>query len=152
MVGWHHWLNGHELEQTLGDSEGQGSLACCGPWDHKSLDMTLSKFGEIVEDREAWHAAAHGVTKRWTQLSNWTTTTAAHIVTEVKWSRSVVSSSVGPHGLQHTRLPCPSLSPAVCSSSCPLSQWCHPTISSSVIPFSSCFQYSNIKYNFFKKN
>ena len=32
MVGWHHWLNGHELEQTLGDSEGQGSLACCSPW------------------------------------------------------------------------------------------------------------------------
>ena len=41
------------------------------------------------------------------------------------------------HGRQHTRLPCPSLSPRVCSNSCPLSQWCHPTISSSVIPFSS---------------
>ena len=42
-----------------------------------------------------------------------------------------------PHGLQHTRLPCPSLSPGVCLNSCPLSQWCHPTISSSVAPFSS---------------
>ena len=41
-----------------------------------------------------------------------------------------------PHGLQHARLPCPSLSPRVCSNWCPLSQWCHPTISSSVIPFS----------------
>ena len=41
-----------------------------------------------------------------------------------------------PHGLQHTRLPCPSLSPRVCSNSCPLSHWCHPTISSSVAPFS----------------
>ena len=41
-----------------------------------------------------------------------------------------------PHGLQHARLPCPSLSPWVCSDSCPLSQWCHPTISSSVVPFS----------------
>ena len=41
-----------------------------------------------------------------------------------------------PHGLQHTMLPCPSLSPRVCSNSCPLSRWCHPTISSSVIPFS----------------
>ena len=41
-----------------------------------------------------------------------------------------------PHGLQHARLPCPSLSPGVCSNSCPLSQWCHPTISSSVVPFS----------------
>ena len=39
-VGWHHWLNGHEFEQTLGDSEGQGSLVCCSPWGHKELDMT----------------------------------------------------------------------------------------------------------------
>ena len=45
-----------------------------------------------------------------------------------------------PHGLQHTRLPCPSLSPGACSNSCPLSLWCHPTISSSVAPFSSCPQ------------
>ena len=43
-------------------------------------------------------------------------------------------------GLQHGRLPCPSLSPRTCSNSCPLSQWCHPTISSSVIPFSSHLQ------------
>ena len=49
----------------------------------------------------------------------------------------VMSDSSWPHGLQHTRLPCPSLSPRACSNSCPLSQWCHPTISS-VIPFSSC--------------
>ena len=40
MVGWHHQLNRHESEQILGDSEGQGSLACCGPWGHKELDMT----------------------------------------------------------------------------------------------------------------
>ena len=40
MVGWHYQLNGHELEQTLGDSERQGSLACCSPWGHKELDMT----------------------------------------------------------------------------------------------------------------
>ena len=39
-VGWHHWLNGHEFEQTLGDSGGQGSLECCSPWCHKELDMT----------------------------------------------------------------------------------------------------------------
>ena len=42
-----------------------------------------------------------------------------------------------PHGLQHTRLPCPSLTPGACSNSCPQSQWCHPTISSSAVPFSS---------------
>ena len=40
MVGWHHRLNGHEFEQTLGDSEGQGSLVCCSPWGHKESDTT----------------------------------------------------------------------------------------------------------------
>ena len=40
MVGWHHWLNGHEFEQTLGDTEGQGILACYNPWSHKELDTT----------------------------------------------------------------------------------------------------------------
>ena len=52
----------------------------------------------------------------------------------------VVSSSLRLHGLQHTRLPCPSRSPGVCSNSYPLTQWCHPTISSSFTPFSSCLQ------------
>ena len=55
-------------------------------------------------------------------------------------SHSVVSDSLQPHGLQHTRLPCPSPTPRACSNSCPLSLWCHPTISSSVIPFSSHLQ------------
>ena len=40
MVGWHHQFNGHEFEQTLGESEGQGSLACCSPWGLKQLDTT----------------------------------------------------------------------------------------------------------------
>ena len=40
MVGWDHWFNGHEFEQTQGDSDGQRSLACCSPWGHKELDMT----------------------------------------------------------------------------------------------------------------
>ena len=53
------------------------------------------------------------------------------------FSHLVVSDSLQPHGLQHSRLPSPSLSAGVCSNSCPLSQWCHPTISSSVAPFSS---------------
>ena len=53
------------------------------------------------------------------------------------FSCSVVTDSLRPHGLQHVRLPCPSPSPRVCPSSCPLSQWCLPTISSSVVPFSS---------------
>ena len=56
------------------------------------------------------------------------------------FSCSVMSDSLQPHGLQHTRFPSPSPSPRACSSSCPLNQWCHPTISSSVVPFSSCLQ------------
>ena len=56
------------------------------------------------------------------------------------FSRSVVSDSLWPHGLQHARLPCPSPSPRACSNSCPWSRWCHPTISSSAAPFSSCLQ------------
>ena len=58
----------------------------------------------------------------------------------VQFSCSVVSDSLWPHELQHTSLPCPSLSPRVCLKSCPLSQWCHPTISSSITHFSSCPQ------------
>ena len=56
------------------------------------------------------------------------------------FSHSVVSESLWPHGPQHARLPCPPPYPGVCSNSCPLSQWCHPTISSSFVPFSSCLQ------------
>ena len=58
----------------------------------------------------------------------------------VQFSRSVASNSLRPHGLQHTRLPCPLPTPGACSNSCPSSQWCHPTISSSVSPFSFCLQ------------
>ena len=58
----------------------------------------------------------------------------------VQFSHSVMSSCLQPHGLQHARLPCPSPTPGAHSNACPLSQWCHPTISSSVVPFSSRLQ------------
>ena len=58
----------------------------------------------------------------------------------VQFSRSVVSDSLRPHELQHARPPCPSPTPGVHPNPCPLSRWCHPTISSSVVPFSSCPQ------------
>ena len=98
MVGWHHRLNGHELEQTPGDTEGQGSLACCSPWGGKEVDMTEwlnnNKEGssdnqnlilsagegnstplqyscpENPMDGEAWQATVHGVAKSQTRLSN----------------------------------------------------------------------------------
>ena len=63
-----------------------------------------------------------------------------HSVQSVQFSCSVVSDSLWPHELQHARPPCPSPTPRVYSSSCPSSQWCHPAIPSSVVPFSSCPQ------------
>ena len=58
----------------------------------------------------------------------------------VQFSHSVMSDSLWPHGLQHARLPCPSVSPRVCSNSCPLSWWCYPTISSSATPLFFCLR------------
>ena len=58
----------------------------------------------------------------------------------VQFTHSVMSDSSWPHGLQHTRLPCPSPTPGAYSNSCQLSWWCHPTTSSSVVPSSSCLQ------------
>ena len=62
------------------------------------------------------------------------------LLDSVRFSCSVMSDSLRPHRLQHTRLPCPSPTPRDCLNSHPSSQWCHPSISSSVIPFSSCLQ------------
>ena len=63
------------------------------------------------------------------------------VPSSVQFSYSVMSNSWRPHGLQHTRLPCPSPISGACSNSRPLSRWCHPTISSSVVSFSSCLQF-----------
>ena len=67
-------------------------------------------------------------------MFNWRT------ISSVRFSHSVLSDSLWPHGLQHARPPCPSPNPRVHSNSHPLSRWYHPTISSSVVPFSSCLQ------------
>ena len=56
-------------------------------------------------------------------------------ISSVQFSRSVMPDSLQPHGLQHARLPCPSQTSRACSNLCPSSQWCHPTISSSLVPF-----------------
>ena len=98
-----------------------------------STDMNLTKLQEIAKDREACLQQFMGSQR-----------VVHNLVTEeqqqVQFSRSVVSDSLRPHGLQHARLPCPSPTPGACSDSCPLCWWCHPTISSSVIPFSSHLQ------------
>ena len=54
MVGWHHWFDGHELEQTLGDGEGQGSLECCSPWGGKESDNSKTLEGDDEIDVSAW--------------------------------------------------------------------------------------------------
>ena len=82
-------------------------------------------------NQEMWlERGTEGSKQRWEATSD---------LKPVQSSCLVVSDSLQPHGLQHARLPCPSPTPRVYSNSCPLSQWCHPTISSSV-PFSSCPQ------------
>ena len=84
----------------------------------------------------------------WTELyyycglyqTNPTVVKPAGTLSSVQFSCSAMSNSLRPHRWQHTRLPCPSLTPRAYSNSCPLSWWCHPTISSSVVPFSSHLQ------------
>ena len=71
---------------------------------------------------------------------DWATESTHALQLSDHFSRSVMAYSLRPHGLQHIRLPCPSPAPRTCSNSCPSSWWCHPTISSSVVPFFSCLQ------------
>ena len=125
MVGWHHRLNGHEFEQTLGDSEGQGSLACCIPWGCKELDMTEWLHFHVLEKEKATHSSVpawripgtgepgglpsmglHRVGHDWSDLaaaaSNWTTeipTCVAYVSKLAVLSCSVMSDSLEPHGL-----------------------------------------------------
>ena len=73
-------------------------------------------------------------------LRNWIFKNMYRKISSVQFSRSVVSNSLWPHGLQHPRIPCLTPTPRAYSNSCPLSWWCHPTISSSVVPFSLLLQ------------
>ena len=89
---------------------------------HTKVQVTLRKAGSIL---------------------HWGKINSKHHVVHILlllFNHSVVSDSLWPHGLQHTRLPCPSLSPRVCSNSYSSSRWCHPAILSSVVPISSCLQ------------
>ena len=95
-----------------------------------------------------WETWQEGRQQRWTMAENNKIKWIIHVSIQkkkfktcsVQFSHSVMSNSLQPHELQHSWLPCPSPTPGVHPNSCPLSWWCHPTISSSVIPFSSCLQ------------
>ena len=109
-----------------GKSHGHRRLMGYSPWGQKELDMT-EHIG-IKHSKNILHICTHTHTH-----------TSIYILFS-QFSCSVVSSYLWPSGLQHARLPYPSPTPRVGSYSCPLSHWCHPTISSSVIPFSCCLQ------------
>ena len=136
--------SGQEKTDWTERSQPQGEHRCIASWGELSSQPLHS-----VREAESWRAAGEaeenghipGLRKA-PGMGCWVRVFGKWAI--VKWfllfSCSVVSDSVRPHVLQHNRLPCPSSSSGICSNSCPLSQWCHPTISSSVIPFFSCLQ------------
>ena len=107
-------------------------------------------------DRDAWRAVIHWDTNSWTWLSNWTELNRSKCVSFLyihTYSDAQLCPTLRPHELQYARPLCKSPTPGAYPNSCPLSRWCHPTISSSVIPFSShlqsspasgCFQMSQL--------
>ena len=102
---------------------------------HKQLFKRLW-HGDIGRHREQ----TLGTVARGKGGRNWESSTETYTFSLVQFSRSVVYNCLGPHELQHARPPRPLPTPRAYSNACPLSQWCHPKISSSVAPFSSCLQ------------
>ena len=105
------------------------------------LEEDKATHSSILAWRSPWTAKPGGLQSKGSQRvrSDWVTT-HARMPISVQFSRSVVSDSLRPHELQHARPPCPSPTSRAYPNSCPLSRWCHTTISSSAVPFSSCPQ------------
>ena len=121
LQGWWHWKPEIYYSNNMCTKKTLGTLS---HWD----------------DPEGWHGERGG---RGVQDGEHMYTRGRFMSmygSSVQFSRSVMSDSSRPHELQHTRPPCPSPTPGVHPNSCPSSQWCHPAISSSVVPFSSCPQ------------
>ena len=99
-------------------------------WNKKEQMKNITKYKYSYRYREQVVATGEAVRGREERVRE----------IQYQFSHSVVSNSLQPHGLQYPRPPCPLPTPGACSNSCPSSQWWHPTISSSVVPFSSCLQ------------
>ena len=127
-------------------------LICCGhvsePHSKISQYLSISEYyyTKYLTDVKQWNClCVEGVDCFLVERTYWakTLTSSGHkriASLSVQFSRSVVSNSLRSHGPQHTSPPCPSPAPGVYPNSCPLSRWCHPTILSFVVPFSSCPQ------------
>ena len=100
------------------------------------MELKPPEVGPQVWSLSRW--TSREVPQTWFTWQSYSVVPAQVQFSSVQFSRSVVSDSLWPHELQHARPPCPSPTPGVHSDPCPSSQWCHPAISSSVIPFSSC--------------
>ena len=132
-VRWHfyHWDREFGAKKSIQTSVNKPTLiflVTSPPFTTPSLDpfMLLIHYKVIVSGSKKYKSLLF-----WSHLGS----SFSCENSSVQFSCSVVSDFLQPHGLQHTRPPCPSPTPRVYSSSCPLSWWCHPTISSSVIPF-----------------
>ena len=121
---------------------------CIYSYIHNYLQSSLTLCNSL--DYSPPGSSVHGILQakilEWVVIpfssgSSWPRDGTHVLSSSIQLSCSVMSDSFWPHGLQHARPPCPSPTPGVYPNSCPLSRWCHPTISSSVIPFSSCLQY-----------
>ena len=128
-----------EIWRQKGTS-GEGVPKTCLHWGIRCFNIIITQRCSGWQLRKTCH------TKKWSLINNSFKTNIPEYEkripcwSELLFSYQGMSDSLWPHGLQHPRLPCPSPSPRICSNSYPPSQWCHPTISSSVIPFSSCLQ------------
>ena len=130
------------------DGETVETVTDCFPWAPKSLQVVIAamKFSSVKVSLN-WNSLnfiefiqlnSMSIIER--KFNSVQISAMIPQFSSIQFSHSVMFNSLWPNGLQHARLPCPSPTPRACSNSRPLSQWCHPTISSSVIPFSSCLQ------------
>ena len=136
---------GHEFDPWSSLISGQGTKipqTIQQGQKRKSKQNTTTKIHNLARNRNESDdpaCKARDCPNLW-QCEHYTALMISEQLSSVQFSRSVMSDSLWPHESQHARPPCPSQTPGVYSNSCPSSRWCHPAISSSVVPFSSCPQ------------